>query len=114
MLPRAHLRGQPAPSPPRATIPPGPRQDGIMQKSRQVGAGWPDQLNVSPDRQMLCKMTDNFRANAMRALPGPDRFAMASAQSFRPDARFTRVISTTAASYINVLASVSPHFDILP
>jgi hypothetical protein len=63
---------------------------------------------------MLCKMTDSFRANAIRAFPAPDRLAIASAQSFRPDARFTRVISTTAASYISVLASVSPHFDILP
>src|ERR1700692_464207 len=71
----------------RTLAPPGHhpawrRQDGIPQKFRQVGVGWPDQLNVSPDRQMLCKMTDSFRANAMRALPAPDRFAIASAQSF--------------------------------
>ena len=42
------------------------------------------------------------------------RLAIACAQSFRPEARLTRVRCTTAASYISVRASVSPHFDILP
>jgi len=58
---------------------------------------------------MLCMITESFRASAMRALPAPDRLAIACAHSFRPETRFTRVISTTAASYISVRASVSPH-----
>jgi len=81
---------------------------------RQADAGCSVQRNGSPEHHMRCKMTESFRANATRALPTPDRLAIASAQSFRPEARFTLVISTTAASYISVRASVSPHFDILP
>src|SRR5689334_16770138 len=63
---------------------------------------------------MLCKITASFRASATRALPAPDRLAIACAQSFRPEARLIRFISTTAASYMSVRASVSPHFDVLP
>ena len=63
---------------------------------------------------MLCMITESFRASATRALPAPDRLAIACAHSFKPQARLTHVISTTAASYISVRASVSPHFDILP
>jgi len=62
---------------------------------------------------MLCRITDSLRANATRALPGPDRFAITCAQSFRLEARLTRVRITTAASYSSVRASVSPHLDIL-
>src|SRR5271170_2795097 len=80
----------------------------------QADVGCSDQRNGSPEHHIRCMMTESFRANAMRALPAPDRLAIASAQSFRPQARFTRVISTTAASYISVRASVSPHFEILP
>jgi hypothetical protein len=67
-----------------------------------------------PDRHMLCRITASFRASATRALPTPDRLVIAWAQSFGPKARLTRVINTTAASYISVRASVSPRFDILP
>ncbi len=57
-----------------------------------------DQRNGSPERQMLWRMTASLRASATRALPDPDRLAIASAQSFRLEARFTRVRRTTAAS----------------
>ena len=40
---------------------------------------------------MLCRITDSFLARATRALPMPDRLAIASAQSFRPEVRLTRV-----------------------
>ena len=62
------------------------------------------QLKGSPDRHTLCRMTDSLRASAVRALPGPHRLAIASAQSLRREARLTRVRMTTAASYINVRA----------
>ena len=61
---------------------------------------------------MLCRITDSLRANATRALPGPDRFAIACAQSFNGEARLTRVSNTTAASYSSGRASVSPHREI--
>ena len=48
------------------------------------------QRNGSPDRQTLCRITDSLRANATRALPGPERRSIASAQSFRCSDRFTR------------------------
>ena len=38
-----------------------------------------DQRYGSPDRQMQCRRTESLRASATRALPGPDRFATASA-----------------------------------
>jgi hypothetical protein len=38
---------------------------------------------------MLCRITQSFLASATRALPIPDRFAMACAQSFSPDAGHT-------------------------
>ena len=63
---------------------------------------------------MLCRIAASFRASATHALPAPDRLAIDRAQSFRPKARLTRVINTTAASYISVRASAAPHFDILP
>ena len=72
------------------------------------------QLKGSPDRHTLCRMTDSLRASAVRALPGPHRLAIASAQSLRREARLTRVRMTTAASYINVRARWSPQRDILP
>ena len=50
------------------------------------GAQW----NGSPDRQTLCRITDSLRAKATRALPGPERRSIASAQSFRCSDRFTR------------------------
>ena len=48
------------------------------------------QRNGSPDRQTVCRITDSLRANATRALPGPERRSIASAQSFRCSDRFTR------------------------
>ena len=63
---------------------------------------------------MLCRITDSLRASATRALPMPDRLAIACAQSFNGEARLTRVSSTTAASYSSVRASVSPHREIRP
>jgi hypothetical protein len=59
-------------------------------------------------------MTASLRANATRALPGPDFLAIASAQSFSGEGRLTRVKITTAASYISVRARTSPHLEILP
>src|SRR6516225_9392222 len=63
---------------------------------------------------MLCRITESFLASATRALPLPDRLAIACAQSFKLEALFNRVRTTPAASYIKVRASISPHFDILP
>jgi hypothetical protein len=63
---------------------------------------------------MLCKIVQSFLASATRALPIPDRLAIACAQSFRPEAFFTRDKITTAASYIRVRASVSPHREMRP
>ena len=72
------------------------------------------QRNGSPERQMLWRITVSLRANATRALPEPDRRAIASAHSLSLEPRLTRVRMTTAASYISVRASASPHLDILP
>ena len=41
-----------------------------------------DQRNGFPERQTLCKITESFLASATRALPLPDRLAIADAQSF--------------------------------
>ena len=73
-----------------------------------------DQRNGCPERQTLCRITESFLASATRALPLPDRLAMACAQSFKLEALLSRVRITTAASYNRVRASVSPHLDILP
>jgi hypothetical protein len=54
-------------------------------------------------------MTESFLATATRALPLPDRLAMACPQSFKLEALLSRVRITTAASYDRVRASVSPH-----
>src|SRR4051794_18203606 len=75
----------------------------------QAPTGCADQRNGSPERQMLCRIVQSFLARATRALPIPDRLAIACAQSFRPGAFFTRDKITTAASYIWVRASMSPH-----
>ncbi len=40
---------------------------------------------------MLCRTTESFLASATRALPGPDRFAIACAQCFKREVRLTRV-----------------------
>jgi hypothetical protein len=44
---------------------------------RQTAAGCSDQRNGSPERHMLCRITESFRASATRALPAPDRLAIA-------------------------------------
>ena len=59
----------------------------LMRYAAITGA---DQRNGSPDRQTLCRITDNLRAKATRALPEPERRSIASAQSFRCSGRFTR------------------------
>jgi len=83
-------------------------------RAGQAPAGCADQRNGWPERQMLCKIVQSFLASATRALPIPDRLAIACAQSFRPEAFFTRDKITTAASYIRVRASVSPHREMCP
>jgi hypothetical protein len=42
-----------------------------------LATGCSDQRNGSPERHMLCKITESFRASATRALPAPDRLAIA-------------------------------------
>src|SRR5262245_42063092 len=73
-----------------------------------------DQRNGFPERQTLCKITESFLARATRALPFPDRLAIARPHSFRLEDFLTGARITTAASYNRVRASVSPHLDILP
>ncbi len=70
----------------------------------QAAAACSNQRNGWPDRRMLCRATDSLRANATRILPMPYRFAIACAQSFRLEARLTRVSSTTAVSYSSHVA----------
>ena len=50
------------------------------------------------ERLTLCKITESFLATATRALPLPDRLAMACPQSFKLEAFLSRVKITTAAS----------------
>ena len=83
-------------------------------RAGQAAASSADQRNGWPERQMLCRIVQSFLASATRALPIPDRLAIAWAQSFRPEAFFTRDKITTAASYIRVRASVSPHREMRP
>jgi hypothetical protein len=83
-------------------------------RAGQAAADCANQQNGWPERQMLCKIVQSFLASATRALPSPDRLAIACAQSFRPEAFFTRDKITTAASYIRVRASVSPHREMRP
>jgi hypothetical protein len=80
----------------------------------QAALACSDQRNGSPERQTLCKITESFLATATRALPLPDRLAMACPQSFKLEVLLSRARITTAASYKRVRASVSPHLDILP
>ena len=92
-------RSQPAPSPRKATrIRVSLSREWIASWPGYALAGCSGQRNGSPDRQMLCRTTDSFRASATRALPGPDRLAIACAQSFNPDTRLIRPRITTAAS----------------
>jgi hypothetical protein len=55
-----------------------------------AGVACEDQRNGCPDRHTLCRITANLRASATRALPGPERCSIASAQAFRCSGRFTR------------------------
>ena len=71
-------RSQPAPSPRRETrIRVSLSREWIALWPGYALAGCSGQRNGSPDRQMLCRTTDSFRASATRALPGPDRLAIA-------------------------------------
>ena len=58
-----------------------------MRYARMVSGA---QRNGSPDRQTLCRMTDSLRAKATRALPGPERCPIATAQSFKWSGRLIR------------------------
>ena len=44
----------------------------------QAALACSDQRNGSPERQTLCKITESFLASATRALPLPDRLAIAA------------------------------------
>ena len=72
------------------------------------------QRNGSPERQILWRITESFLASATRALPAPERLAIAPAQSFKLEAFFIRDRITTAASYSRVRARLSPHREIRP
>jgi hypothetical protein len=50
----------------------------------------------------------------MRALPDPERSAIASAQYFKGNDRLTRCRITTAASYMSIRAKASPQPEIRP
>jgi hypothetical protein len=56
----------------------------IVTRPDQAPAGCADQRNGSPERQMLWRIVQSFLASATRALPIPERFAIAWAQSFNP------------------------------
>ncbi len=76
-------------------------------RAGQAAARSVDQRNGWPERQMRCRIVQSFLASATRALPIPDRLAIAWAQSFRPEAFFTRDKITTAASqHLSVSAQV--------
>jgi hypothetical protein len=63
---------------------------------------------------MLCRITASFLASATRALPGPDRFAIACVQSFEAGQDDNRCLvhqhagQRVAASQILPLPSISP------
>jgi hypothetical protein len=84
------------PTAPTAQLPaPSPRGDTLSASCGRVLMRYAAmtcgiQRNGSPDRHTLCRITDNLRAKATRALPGPERCSMAAAQSFRCSGRLTR------------------------
>src|ERR1700730_10940174 len=108
------LAQPPVPSPGGLPLHPQSCSDESYEQWSHAALGCSDQRNGSPERQTLCKITESFLASATRALPLPDRLAIARAQSFKREALLTRDRITTAASYNRVRASVSPHLDILP
>ena len=111
---KAHLRSHPYPRPAgNHHIRNFTRMD-LYELWSQAAFACSGQRNGCPERQTLCKITESFLATATRALPLPDRLAMACPQSFKLEAFLSRVRITTAASYNRVRASVSPHFEILP
>ena len=98
-LPRPLARSRLHPRPRGQRVTSARTRGRISQSSRHTEAvAGVDQRNGSPERQMLWRITASLRASATRALPDPDRLAIASAQSFRLEARFTRVRRTKAAS----------------
>src|ERR1700730_15491715 len=104
----------PVPSPGGQPLHPQSYSDESCEQWGQAALACSDQRNGSPERQTLCRITESFLASATRALPFPDRLAIARAQSFKLEALWIRARITTAASYNKVRASVSPHLDILP
>jgi hypothetical protein len=85
------------PTAPTAQLPaPSPGGDTLVLNARDAisahyaGIGCEGQRNGCPDRQTLCRRTANLRAKATRALPGPERCSMASAEVFRCSGRLTR------------------------
>ncbi len=76
-----------------------------IYRLNQAATDWSDQRKGSPERQMQCKITASFLASATRALPVPDRLAIARAQLLKLDAFFILDRITPAASYSNVRVS---------
>src|ERR1700730_14578349 len=111
---KAHSRSHPYPRPAGNHCIRNLARMNLTNNGVQSALACSDQRNGSPERQTLCKITESFLDSATRALPLPDRLAIARAQSFKLEALLTRARITTAASYNGVRASVSPHLDILP
>src|SRR5262249_987365 len=110
---KAHARSHPYPRPAGNHYIRDFVRMSLRASDQATFAVW-DQRNGFPERQTLCRITESFLARATRALPFPDRLAIARAHSFKLEAFLTRARITTAASYNKVRASVSPHLDILP
>jgi hypothetical protein len=102
------LSQPPVPSPGGQPLHPQSCSDESYEQWSQAALACSDRRNGCPERQALCKITESFLASATRALPLPDRLAIARAQSFKREALLTRDRITTAASYNKVRASVSP------
>ena len=74
---KAHLRSHPYPRPAgNHHIRNFTRMD-LMNYGVQAALACSGQRNGCPERQTLCKITESFLATATRALPLPDRLAMA-------------------------------------
>ena len=79
--------------------------DESCEQWSQAALACSDQRNGCPERQTLCRITESFLASATRALPFPDRLAIARAQSFKLEALFNRVrITLTVKDYNTMLA----------
>src|SRR3974377_1692328 len=90
--PRSHLHPRPAGNAETPEL-----RVAECQAGRGPAAAEPsDQRDGVPERQMLCRMTPSFLASATRALPMPDRLAIAEAQSFSVEGFLSRVMITIA------------------